>query len=285
MQTCHSTAAIRAALAPWHATGGPVVLVPIWGALHDGHLARLTLARAQAGIGAGIGTGRVIAALLPAFGAGNTGAPPDLGALEAAGADAVFAPDPTEFHPAALQTALDPGEMAKFHLGKALPGQFRNLATGVAKLFNIIRPSAAILGARNYQALAVIRQLACDLDYEIDIIAAPILRDADGLAVSAENTRLAPADRAAAPILARALAEAMDMAATGVTASRLRSHVRARLEAEPRARVQSVEIRDAQTLASLSGALVRPAVILLAVWFGPVLLQDSCTLPTAQPNT
>ncbi len=173
--------------------------------------------------------------------------------------------------------------MAKFHLGKAQPGQFRRLATGVAKLFNIIRPSAAVLSMRNYQALAIIRQLACDLDYEIEIIAAPILREGDGVAVSADNTRLGPADRVAAPILARALAEAVDMATTGVTAARLRSHVRARLEAEPRARVQSVEIRDAQTLESLSGTLTRPAVILLAVWFGPVLLLDNAILPMTPP--
>jgi pantoate--beta-alanine ligase len=280
MHTCHSTAAIRAALAPWHAAGGPVVLVPIWGALHAGHLARVTLARARADMGA---PGRVIAALLPLPDRPCAAAPADLAALQAAGADAAFTPELAEFYPPTLQTALDPGELAKFHLGKVRPGQFRRLATGVAKLFNIIRPSAAVLGLRNYQALAIIRQLVQDLDYPIEVIAAPILREGDGVAVSAENTRLGPADRAAAPILARALQEAQEMATTGVTAARLRSHVRARLEAEPRARVQSVEIRDAQTLESLSGTLTRPAVILLAVWFGPVLLLDTCLLPMAPP--
>jgi pantoate--beta-alanine ligase len=149
------------------------------------------------------------------------------------------------------------------------------VATVVTKLFNIIRPDAAVFGEKDYQQLAVIRTMVRDLDIDVRIIGGPIMREADGLAMSSRNIRLTPQDRAAAPILFRALQQAAEMAPEGITASRLRSHVRATLEAEPRAQVQSVDIRDAETLATISGPLTRPAVILLAVKFGSVLLIDN----------
>ena len=117
-------------------------------------------------------------------------------------------------------------------------------------------------------------------------IGVPTVRESDGLAMSSRNVRLTPQDRAAAPVLDAALSEAEALAAEGTTASRIRSHVRARLEAEPRADVQSVDIRDADTLAALSGPLTRPAVVLLAVRFGTVLLIDNRVLrPPSKEET
>ena len=288
MQVCRSKAAIRSTIAAFR-TGGPVVLVPTMGFLHDGHLSLMRLARERAGT-----DGRVVATIFvnpTQFGPNEDfdsyprDEARDFDLLRAEGVDAVFAPDATEVYSPNSQTIVETTELAKTLIGKLRPGHFRGVATVVTKLFNITRPDAAVFGQKDYQQLAVIRTMVRDLDMGIEIIGAPIQREADGLAMSSRNVRLTPQDRAAAPVLARALDEAEAMAPTGITASRLRSHVRATLEAEPRARVQSVDIRDAATLETISGPLVRPAVILLAVSFGKVFLIDNRVVHPTQEET
>ena len=277
MKVFRSKSAVRAQLDKWRPA--PIVLVPTMGYLHEGHLSLMRLARARAGE-----EGRVVASIFvnpTQFGPGEDfdsyprDEARDFDLLRAEGVDAVFAPEASEVYDPQAQTIVETTELAKVLIGKLRPGHFRGVATIVTKLFNIIRPDAAVFGEKDFQQLAVIRTMVRDLDMGIEVIGAPILREADGLAMSSRNVRLLPEDRAAAPVLARALDEAAGMASTGITASRLRSHVRARLEAEPRARVQSVDIRDAATLASVSGPLSRPAVILLAVSFGKVFLIDN----------
>ncbi len=286
MEVFRRKSAIRAQLATWRAAGTPVVLVPTMGFLHEGHLSLMRLARARAGEG-----GQVVASIFvnpTQFGPNEDfdsyprDEARDLALLEAEGVDAVFAPDAGEVYDPCGQTVVETTELGKILIGKLRPGHFRGVATIVTKLFNIIRPDAAVFGEKDYQQLAVIRTMVRDLDMGVEIIGAPIRREADGLAMSSRNVRLAPADRAAATVLSRALDEAEAMAPTGVTASRLRSHVRARLEAESRARVQSVDIRDAATLEPVSGPLTRPAVILLAVSFGQVFLIDNRVVHPAQ---
>lgn len=289
MQVCRSKAAIRSTIAAFRATGAPVVLVPTMGFLHEGHLSLMRLGRERAGA-----DGRVVASIFvnpTQFGPNEDfdsyprDEARDFDLLRAEGVDAVFAPEATEVYSPNAQTIVETTELAKTLIGKLRPGHFRGVATVVTKLFNITRPDAAVFGQKDYQQLAVIRTMVRDLDMGIEIIGAPIKREADGLAMSSRNVRLTPQDRAAAPILARALDEAEAMAPTGITASRLRSHVRATLEAEPRARVQSVDIRDATTLETISGPLARPAVILLAVSFGKVFLIDNRVVHPAQEET
>ncbi|MGY6703513.1 pantoate--beta-alanine ligase [Roseinatronobacter sp.] len=279
MHICRTKAAIRATVRDWRTTGAPVVLVPTMGFLHDGHMSLMRQARERAGK-----DGRVVATIFvnpTQFGPGEDldsyprDEARDFDLLRAEGVDAVFAPEAHEIYDPQAQTIVETTELARMLIGKLRPGHFRGVATIVTKLFNIIRPDAAVFGEKDFQQLAVIRTMVRDLDMDIDIIGAPILREGDGLAMSSRNVRLTAQDRAAAPILARALTEAEAMAPTGITASRLRSHVRATLEREPRAQVQSVDIRDAASLDSISGPLTRPAVILLAVKFGTVFLIDN----------
>lgn len=290
MQVCRIKSDIRAAISASRSEGRSVVLVPTMGFLHEGHLSLIRLARARAGA-----NGRVVATIF----VNPTQFSPtedlttyprnearDISLLHAEGVDALFAPDTTEVYDPAAQTIVEAVDLSKVLIGKLRPGHFRGVATIVAKLFNIIRPDAAVFGEKDFQQLAVIRAMVRDLDFGIDIIGGPILRETDGLAMSSRNVRLSPTDRAAAPILHRALSEAAEMAQTGVTASRLRSHVRARLESEPRAHVQSVDIRDAATLEPISGPLTDPAVILLAVKFGSVFLIDNMVVtPTTKERT
>ena len=281
MEICRTKAAIRT----WRADAGRVVLVPTMGFLHEGHLSLVRRARTEGG--------KVTVSIFvnpTQFGPGeDLGSYPrnearDLDLLRAEGVDAVFIPDVAEVYDPNAQTIVETTELAKVLIGKLRPGHFRGVATVVTKLFNIIRPDAAVFGEKDYQQLAVIRTMVRDLDMGVAIIGAPIQREADGLAMSSRNVRLTPQDRAAAPILARALNEAEAMAPTGITASRLRSHVRATIESEPRAQVQSVDIRDAATLATISGPLTRPAVILLAVTFGQVFLIDNRVVTPKEPS-
>ncbi len=279
MDICTTKAAIRARVRDWRAAGRRVVLVPTMGYLHAGHMALVARAREDAGP-----EGRVIASIFvnptqfgPTEDLATYPRDParDTGMLEAAGVDAVFIPEVSEVYAPGAQTIVETTELAGILIGKLRPGHFRGVATVVTKLFNIVQPDTACFGEKDYQQLAVIRTMARDLDMPVRVIGVPTVRDPDGLAMSSRNVRLTPEDRAAAPVLNAALTEAEALARDGVTASRLRSHVRARLEAEPRADVQSVDIRDAETLAALSGPLTRPAVLLLAVRFGAVLLIDN----------
>ena len=290
MQICRTKAAIRATIATWRAEGRVVVLVPTMGYLHDGHLSLMRLARARAGV-----DGRVVATIFvnpTQFGpTEDLDSYPrdearDVALLQGEGVDALFAPPVAEVYDPNAQTIVEAVDLSKVLIGKLRPGHFRGVATIVTKLFNIIRPDAAVFGEKDFQQLAVIRTMVRDLDFGIEVIGGPIQREADGLAMSSRNVRLTAPDRAASPILYRALCEAADMAPTGVTASRLRSHVRARLESEPRAQVSSVDIRDAATLEPVSGPLDRPAVILLAVRFGQVFLIDNMVVtPTTKERT
>jgi pantoate--beta-alanine ligase len=279
MQICRTKQETRELRASWARDGRRVVLVPTMGYLHEGHLSLMRLARAEAGP-----EGRVIATIFvnpTQFGPTEDldlyprDEARDVALLQAEGVDALFAPPVAEVYDPQAQTMVEAVELSKVLIGKLRPGHFRGVATIVAKLFNIIQPDAAVFGEKDFQQLAVIRTMVRDLDFPIRIIGGPTLREADGLAMSSRNVRLTPADRAASPILHRALMEAAELARTGTTASRLRSHVRARLDSEPRAQVQSVDIRDAATLEPVSGTLDRPAVILLAVRFGQVFLIDN----------
>lgn len=288
MEICRSKSAIRALVAQWRSQGVPVVLAPTMGFLHDGHLSLMRRARARAGE-----TGKVVASIFvnpTQFGPNEDldsyprDEARDLALLREEGVDAVFIPEVAEIYDAQAQTIVETTELSRMLIGKLRPGHFRGVATIVTKLFNIIRPDAAVFGEKDFQQLAVIRRMVQDLDMEIEIIGAPIQREADGLAMSSRNVRLSPEDRARAPVLARALDQAEELAPSGITASRLRSHVRATLEAEPRAQVQSVDMRDAATLQPISGPLTRPAVLLLAVKFGGVFLIDNRVIHPAKES-
>lgn len=290
MEICTNKPAIRALSQGWQREGRRVVLVPTMGYLHAGHMALLSRARVDAGP-----KGRVIASIFvnPAqFGANEDLATyprdpaRDTAMLRDAGADALFLPEVAEIYARGAQTVVDVTDLSRVLIGKLRPGHFRGVATVVTKLFNIIQPDAACFGQKDYQQLAIIRTMVRDLDIPVQVIGVPTVREADGLALSSRNVRLTPSDRAAAPVLHLALTQAAALAQQGVTASRLRAHVRARLDAEPRASVQSVDIRDAASLDQISGPLRAPAVLLLAVRFGSVLLIDNRVVaPAAATGT
>lgn len=202
----------------------------------------------------------------------------DLDLAEKTGVDAVFMPEAEEMYPPGFQTFVDQEDLPGHLCGLSRPGHFRGVLTVVAKLFNIIRPHVAVFGQKDFQQLAIIRQMVRDLDFNIEIYGAPTVREADGLAMSSRNAKLAPEHREAATSLYRSLQAAKEQLAKGETrAARLIDTARQVIETYPEAAIDYIKISDPQTLADLP-EVDRPALLALAVKIGEVRLIDHTLL-------
>lgn len=279
MQICRNKHAVRGCVAEWRAQGHKVAMVPTMGALHDGHLTLVRQARVWLDANGG---GRIVTSIFvnpTQFGPNEDldkyprNEENDLRLLRDAGCDAAFLPTVDDVYRPGTQTIVETTRLARILMGRLRPGHFRGVTTVVTKLFNIVGPDAAAFGEKDYQQLTIIRQMVADLDIPVQILGVPTVRESDGVAMSSRNLRLTPDDRAAAPVLNRALNRAQEMVATGASVSAIGAEIRAILRQEPRADVRSVDIRDAGDLARVT-TIDRPVVILLAVRFGDVLLID-----------
>jgi pantoate--beta-alanine ligase len=186
---------------------GDLGLVPTMGYLHAGHLSLVERAKAECGAVA------VSIFVNPTqFGPGEDlsryprDLPRDLGLLEAAGVDLVFAPEPSEIYPPGFATEIRVGGVTDVLEGAVRPGHFAGVATVVAKLFNIVQPTRAYFGQKDAQQVAVVKRMVRDLDHEVQIRVVPTVRDSDGLALSSRNAHLSPEERELALTLPRALA-------------------------------------------------------------------------------
>ena len=266
--------------------GARIALVPTMGALHEGHLSLFREARRRADEG-----GRKGLALATIFVNPTQFAPGedlsryprdlegDLARCAAAGIDRVLAPDrPDRIFGAGHQTWVTVERTSEGLCGASRPGHFRGVATVVAKLFNLTRPHLALFGEKDWQQLQVIRTMTRELDFGIEIVGMPIVREADGLALSSRNAYLSPAERERALALSRALGAARDAAARGDRdAARLAAAARRALEASVD-RVDYVEVVHPETLVPVARA--EPgSVLLLAAFVGRTRLIDNARLP------
>jgi pantoate--beta-alanine ligase len=189
--------------------GAPVVLVPTMGALHDGHRALLRRARELAGPGGAVAVSIFVNPLQ--FGPSEDldryprALEDDLAACEAAGADLVFTPAVREMYPQEQLVTVHPGPAGETFEGAFRPGFFRGVLTVVVKLFSLVRPDVAVFGQKDAQQLVLVRRMSADFGLGIEIEAVPTVRAVDGLALSSRNKYLSEAERAAAPVLYRAL--------------------------------------------------------------------------------
>jgi pantoate--beta-alanine ligase len=199
----------------------------------------------------------------------------DLELLREAGADLVWTPPVEEVYPPGYQTYVAVEEVTKPLEGAARPTHFRGVATVVAKLFNVFQPDRAYFGQKDAQQVVVIRQMARDLDFTLEIVVCPIVREPDGLAMSSRNIYLTSEQRAAAPALYRALCAARDAWRAGEhDASRLRQIMAGVLAAEPLAEVEYVSAADPTTLVELDDAAAG-ALFSMAVRIGRARLIDN----------
>jgi len=283
MDIVRTVAALRARVADWRAQGETVALTPTMGALHEGHLSLVRLGRARAG--------RVVATLFvnpTQFAAGEDLASyprdeaRDAAMLAGAGCDLLFAPDAGEMYPPGFATEVRVRGLTDVLCGAARPGHFDGVAQVVTKLLNQAQADVAIFGEKDWQQLAVIRRLARDLDIPTAIVGAPIVREADGLAMSSRNRYLTVAERAAAPALFAAITRAAARIASGVAAAEAAAEAAAALVAAGFAPPDYVEARDAETLAALETFdPARPARVFAAARLGRARLIDNVAVGAA----
>ena len=262
-------------------TGAVVGFVPTMGALHDGHIALVHEARRHADIVVvSIFVNPLQFNVRSDFERYPRPIDDDLVQCAAAGAHAVYAPTAAAMYPEGYQTHVEPGPLAVRLEGAHRPGHFRGVTTVVAKLFAAVRPDVAVFGQKDAQQLAIIERMARDLDLGVRIVAFPTIREADGLAMSSRNRRLDPDDRRAAACLHRGLDAARQLAASGVTdAGELAHAARAHVIAEPRARLEYLELVDPRTFDPITALTPEnPALLVVAAWLGDVRLIDNLLL-------
>ena len=276
--TVRTVGELRAELGKWRKAGQRIALVPTMGALHQGHLSLVALAKELAD--------RVVVSIFVnpiQFGPredfhlyprDETG---DLDKLAAAGADLVFAPDVAEMYPQGFSTRVNVGDLTEDLCGAARPNHFDGVATVVAKLLLQCAPDIAIFGEKDYQQLLVIKRLARDLNIPVEIVGGPIVREKDGLALSSRNAYLSPAERRIAPLLHRTIAEVAADLAKGRGADDAAEAGRFKLEAAG-FRVNYVAVRDPKTLKPLHGP-VKQARVLAAAFLGKTRLIDNVPVP------
>ena len=257
--------------------GSPVVLVPTMGALHAGHAALIEAARTQAGKS---GTAMVSIFVNPTqFGPNEDYAKyprtldADLELCAARGADAVFAPRTEDVYPPGDSTFVDETTLSRGLCGASRPGHFRGVCTVVAKLFNIVRPDAAIFGEKDFQQLAVIRRMARDLFPAVEIIGHPTVREPDGLALSSRNRYLDADQRRRAAKFAAALREAGGKSSPEEIVAAASELIAEGTGTTP----EYVAVVDAETLEPIK-SFDRSAVLAAAVKIGETRLIDNVRL-------
>lgn len=258
----------------WKKQGLEIGLVPTMGYLHEGHGSLMAAARKE--------NARVAASIFvnpTQFGPNEDLAryprdfERDRALCEKMGVDMIFHPEPEDMYRSA-QAFVDIGLLADTLDGAARPGHFRGVCTVVSKLFNIIQPDRAYFGEKDAQQLAIIRKMAFDLNFDVQVVGCPIVREADGLAKSSRNTYLNAAERAAAPVLYRAIEHGKSIIKKGMPAQTLISEMEKVLAAEPLAKTEYVAVVDAMTMQPvdvIEGAVLIP----MAVRVGSTRLIDN----------
>lgn len=256
-----------------------VGFVPTMGALHEGHLSLMRLARAECDI---VVTSIFVNPLQFNVQADFDKYPrtdeADISLCAEIGVDAVYLPTVDVMYPQGHETTVQPGTTAAPMEGDGRPGHFAGVTTVVTKFFLSVQPDRAYFGQKDYQQLAVIRKMVVDLDMGINIVGAPTVREADGLAMSSRNVRLTPEQRTVAPIINRGLRAAHDAFHNGERdPEALCALVHTLYSNEPLARTEYVSIADARTLQPID-MITDTAVLAVAVWFGDVRLIDNIEL-------
>ncbi|MBM3307333.1 MAG: pantoate--beta-alanine ligase [Candidatus Eisenbacteria bacterium] len=280
METLRTSSAMAARSRALRAEDRVVGFVPTMGALHEGHLSLIRIASALADV-------TVVSVFVNPTQFGPTEDfdryPRDLecdaALAEAAGCDILFAPEPADVYPRGHATVVHVERMGERLCGAARPGHFDGVTTVVAKLLNVVRPSLAVFGQKDGQQLAIVERMVADLNMGVEIIRAPTVREADGLAMSSRNAYLSAEERREAPALYRALREAAALYEGGERDARaVVGAVRSLIESGSRAAVQYVSAVDAATLEDV--AELRPGtMIAVAAHFGGTRLIDNIVLP------
>lgn len=276
MQIIKTIEELRPIVRGWRKEGLRVGLVPTMGYLHEGHKSLIVKAVSE--------NDRVVVSdfVNPTqFGVNEDLAsyPRDIerdaAICEEAGADLIFHPEPEEMYFADSCTFVDMDKLTKGLCGKTRPTHFRGVCTVVSKLFHIVMPDRAYFGQKDAQQLAVIRRMVRDLNFDIEIVGCPIVRESDGLAMSSRNTYLSGEERKAALILHKSLLLGKQMMEQGERdAAKVKEAIIQNIKTEPLARVDYVEIVDPDSLENIA-VIEGKALIATAVYIGKTRLIDN----------
>lgn len=276
MKVVGSAAEVRALLDAARCDGASVGFAPTMGALHDGHASLMRAAAAECDVAVAsvfvnplqFGAGEDLAAYPQTPEADRTIA-------EAAGVDVLFWPAAEEMYPEPVQTTVSVRGVSEPMEGRARPSHFAGVATVVTKLLNIVGPCRAYFGEKDFQQLAVIRRMVTDLHQPVEVVGCPIVREADGLAMSSRNRYLSPEERVAAPVLYRALqAGAAAIAGGQRSASAVTAAMAGVIRTEPLAHLDYAEVVRPDTLAAVD-PLDGSVRLLVAARVGPARLIDN----------
>jgi len=259
--------------------GRRIVLVPTMGFLHEGHLCLIRDAKKR-------GDRLVVSIFVnPAqfapqedFASYPRDFARDRRLLENEGVDILFHPSVKEIYPQGYETYVEVEKLGALLCAAQRPGHFRGVATVIAKLFNIVRPDIAIFGEKDYQQLLIIRRLVRDLNFAVEIISYPIVREPDGLAMSSRNAYLSVEERQAAQCLSRSLRKANCLVEKGIAdAAAIIEAVKAEMEREPLVSVDYVKLCDLATLEEVY-RIEDAALLALAARIGKARLIDNTVL-------
>ncbi|HEY0307632.1 MAG TPA: pantoate--beta-alanine ligase [Acidobacteriaceae bacterium] len=255
---------------------GPLGLVPTMGALHAGHLSLMAAARKDcAHVAASIFVNPTQFGPNEDFSQYPRTFEADCAALEQAGVDLLFAPAAETMYPQGATTFVEVGEISGRLDGASRPGHFRGVATVVSKLFHIVSPDRAYFGQKDAAQLAILRAMVRDLDLPIELIACPIVREPDGLALSSRNRYLTEEERSRATILRRALDTATSLNALGeCSATALRDALQKTLAADPNIAIEYTAVVDPDTLLPVE-CTAQGALLAVAAKFGNTRLIDN----------
>ena len=259
--------------------GRRIGLVPTMGALHEGHLSLMRMARAQCEVvAASIFVNPLQFGPNEDFSKYPRTFESDCRKLESEKVDLVFAPTPETMYPGGAKTFVEVAEISDRLDGRSRPGHFRGVATVVTKLFTIVQPDLAFFGQKDAAQVAIIQQLVRDLNLDVEIIVAPIVRESDGLAMSSRNAYLSPQERKQALVLYRALNRVQTLADRGEkSAAELIVRGKEVIAEEPSVRLDYFEIVNPRTLEPVSD-LSSAALVAVAAWVGSTRLIDNLML-------
>ena len=268
----------REVIGNWKKRGFSVGLVPTMGYLHPGHISLIERARKE--------NDMVVVSIFVTpiqFGPNEDldKYPRDMAhdreVCEKAGAELIFAPEPSEMYPSENLVFVDIKELGNGLCGAKRPGHFRGVCTVVSKLFNIVLPDRAYFGEKDAQQLAIIRRMVKDLNFGTEIVSCPIVREPDGLAMSSRNLYLSPEERKAALSLSRSLSAAKELMRKGEKDSvKIREAIVAGISSEPLVKIDYAEIVDSADLSPVE-KIEKPVLAAAAVYFGKTRLIDNFT--------
>lgn len=278
MQIITSVSEMQSLAGQLRVQGKTIGLVPTMGALHEGHLSLVKIAKDRSAV--------VVVSIFvnpTQFGPSEdfTKYPrpieADVAACEAAGVDYVFNPSPEDVYPKGYSTYVLEEHIAKPLEGASRPSHFRGVTTVVAKLFNIVRPHFSVFGQKDAQQVAVIYKMVTDLNFDVEIVVAPTLREADGLAMSSRNRYLTNTQRVEALVLSRALRKAVEMVAAGERrVDRLIAEATHLIAQHRRVRVIYVSIVDRTTMEAVKGEITPGnTTMAIAAWVDEIRLIDN----------